>query len=267
MGWLESPMTIVWLVYFLIAELLSLMPSQLSSCILVSEEVNAEDYSGNYACASMHEAIFRFIRYIWERADHDNIIAFGTVMIAIFTYVLYRSTDKLWTAGEKQLLHLENTAELHLRAYIFVEWARLECEQGNNWSIHVSIKNAGQTPAYKVTINTDREIGAPKPDDVTLAFSKNADSHPRSSIGPGASIILRLPCNWDFCVMDPGIQGWQQAAKNGERAYVWGRIDYITFEKPHWVTFQMECAFHSQVNSFGLCANGNDSDEQHKTAP
>jgi hypothetical protein len=264
MGWLQSPMTLVWFAYFSIAELLSLMPSQRSSCILVSEQASAADYAGNYACASMHEAIFRFIRLIWDRADHDNIIALGTVMIAAFTYVLYRSTDKLWAAGERQLLHLENTAELRLRAYIFVEWAKLECEQGTeDWAIHVLVKNAGQTPAYNVAITTDREIGPPKPNDITLGFSDNADSHPKCSIGPGASTTLRLPCNWDFCTMVPGIEGWNEAARNGDRAYVWGRIDYTSFEKPHWLTFQMECAFHTQVNSFGLCANGNDSDEQH----
>jgi hypothetical protein len=98
---LSSPMMLVWLIYFSFAELLSLLPSQASSCILISEEASAEDYSGNYACASMHEAIFRFARYIWDSASHDNIIAFGTILIAVFTYVLYRSTDKLWTAGEK----------------------------------------------------------------------------------------------------------------------------------------------------------------------
>jgi hypothetical protein len=102
MGWLESPMTLVWLVYFSIAELLSLMPSPVSSCVLASEEVSAENYSGDYACASMHEAIFRGIRYIWHHASHDNIIAFGTILIAVFTCVLYRSTDKLWIAADRQ---------------------------------------------------------------------------------------------------------------------------------------------------------------------
>src|SRR5229473_2522287 len=112
MGWLESPMTLVWLVYFSLAELLSLLPSQPSSCILISEEASAENYSGDYACASMHEAIFRFIRYILDHADHDNIIAFGTMMIAVFTYVLYRSTEKLWIANENQLAHARSEAEV-----------------------------------------------------------------------------------------------------------------------------------------------------------
>ena len=100
---LSSLMTPVWLIYFSIAELLSLLPSKASSCILISEEANAENYTGNYACAPMHEAIFRFIRYVWDHSGHDNIIAFGTLLIALFTFVLYRSTEKLWLAGEKQI--------------------------------------------------------------------------------------------------------------------------------------------------------------------
>jgi hypothetical protein len=73
-------MTLVWSAM----ELLSLGPSQVSSCVLMSQEANTESYSGNYACASMHEAIFRFVKYIWSDAGHDNIIAFGTIMIALF---------------------------------------------------------------------------------------------------------------------------------------------------------------------------------------
>jgi hypothetical protein len=99
---LSSPMTLVWLIYFSFAELLSLLPSQESSCILISEEANTENYSGDYACASMHEAGFRFCRFIWENAGHDNVLAFGTIAVSVFTYTLWRSTNKLWEAGERQ---------------------------------------------------------------------------------------------------------------------------------------------------------------------
>jgi hypothetical protein len=101
--WLASRMTLVWIAYFSIAELLSLLPSQVSSCVLISEEAKTENYSGNYACASMHEAIFRVIRYIWHHAGHDHIIAFGTCLIALFTYVLYRSTNNLWKVSKEQI--------------------------------------------------------------------------------------------------------------------------------------------------------------------
>ncbi len=50
----------------------------------------------------MHEAVFRLIRAVWDNASHDNILAAGTIMIAIFTLTLWRSTHKLWKAGERQ---------------------------------------------------------------------------------------------------------------------------------------------------------------------
>lgn len=34
---------------------------------------------------------------------HDAVIAAGTVFIAIFTFTLWRSTNRLWEAGEKQI--------------------------------------------------------------------------------------------------------------------------------------------------------------------
>jgi hypothetical protein len=100
---ISGRMAVVWLIYFSVMEFLSLLPSQASSCVLISEEADTENYAGDYACASMHEAIFRLIRYIWDHANHDNVIAVGTVLIATFTYVLYRSTDKLWEASERQI--------------------------------------------------------------------------------------------------------------------------------------------------------------------
>ena len=121
---LSNPMMFVWMVYILFAELLSLLPSQAPSCILKSEEANAENYSGDYACASMHEAILRATRYLWDNASHDNVIAFGTILIALFTFVLYRSTTKLWLAGEKQIeiaLKAANAADLSARAAIAIE--------------------------------------------------------------------------------------------------------------------------------------------------
>jgi hypothetical protein len=117
---------------------------------LISEEASTEDYSGNYACASMHEAIFRFAQYAWDNASHDNVIAFGTILIAIFTYVLYRSTDKLWEAGERQRLLSEDTAKRQLRPYIIIKGKDItEQDDTHGRFVHLlKVVNAGQTPAY-----------------------------------------------------------------------------------------------------------------------
>jgi hypothetical protein len=167
-------MPLVWLIYFSFAELLSLLPAQASSCILKSEEAQAENYSGDYACASMHEAIFRFAKFIWGEPGHDNVVAFGTVLIAVFTFVLYRSTEKLWLAGERQIdvaMTSARAAELSARAAIDAARAHLyvivkqhnisdliSATAGTKFNDHVAavkltpilsyvFKNYGKTPA------------------------------------------------------------------------------------------------------------------------
>ena len=79
--WLQKPSTIVWGLYLAAAELSSCLPSYSFSCILISDENSAKDYSGNQSCATVHEAVFRFVRFIWVNANHDNINAFAAVAI------------------------------------------------------------------------------------------------------------------------------------------------------------------------------------------
>jgi hypothetical protein len=141
-GWLE---TILALVYFAILEALSWETSQFPPCILVSNEAGGENQSGNQACATMHEAIFRFADFIWDNASHDNILAFGTICIAVFTYVLYRATNKLWDAGERQLAHFEAASKRELRAYVFLGYSPLNFSNRQAGFI-LKMTNVGKMP-------------------------------------------------------------------------------------------------------------------------
>jgi hypothetical protein len=145
---LSSSMTLVWLIYFSFAELSSLLPSQASSCILISEEASTENYSGDYACSSMHEATFRLVRCIWDNASHDNVVAFGTILIAVFTYVLYRSTSKLWEAGEKQFkLARDEFISTHRPKLIVRQFVLAKPVPGEVIKVEFSIVNIGATEA------------------------------------------------------------------------------------------------------------------------
>lgn len=229
---LSSLTTLVWLIYFSFAELLSLLPSQASSCILISEEANTENYSGDYTCASMHEAIFRFVRYIWDHASHDNVIAFGTILIAVFTYVLYCSTSKLWDAGERQLAHLKEVSQQELGAYIGVESCEVFSDDwGSTFAVGVRIKNAGQTPAFNVThcIEADLQILHGEP----LTFPVPDRKPGKLPIAPGFGITLRTP-------IAVGGQSGTSSIDVGQRTiYVWGRVDYEdVFDKPQSLEFR-----------------------------
>ena len=121
--WLQKPSTIVWGLYLAAAELSSCLPSYSFSCILISDENSAKDYSGNQSCATVHEAVFRFVRFIWVNANHDNINAFAAVAIAVFTFTLWRSTLKLWEAGEKQIIVASKAADAAKKSAVVAEQA------------------------------------------------------------------------------------------------------------------------------------------------
>jgi hypothetical protein len=52
---------------------------------------------------TLFEGATQFSRFIWDNTTHDHILAFGTVLIAVFTFTLWRSTKRLWEANERQL--------------------------------------------------------------------------------------------------------------------------------------------------------------------
>jgi len=154
---------------------------------LISQEQASNDQTGYQSCATMHEAIFRLGYFIWDHAGHDNIVAFGTVMIALFTYVLYRSTHKLWDSHERQLGHLERTAKRELRAYIVTEVTDLIWP--NNWqgiaSVRIAIKNTGQTPAHDLrTVSRTALYDYPFPPDFDFTLISGEDPSV-GLLGPG----------------------------------------------------------------------------------
>jgi hypothetical protein len=232
-------MTLVWLIYFSFAELSSLGPSKASSCILISEEANTENYSGDYACAPMHEAIFRFVRYVWDSASHDNIIAFGTILIALFTYILYRSTNKLWDAGERQLRHLEDTAQRQLRAYIIAKVDDVDVEQINGSegeamvSVKIAIKNTGQTPAHDLRIVSKAELlrHPVKMPNFTLISGPDPSV---SVLGAGEPIASECNTLFDGNAMMCA----EESELSKKRIYIWGTVTYRdVFGGDHWTNF------------------------------
>lgn len=148
-SWQSFLTTPLWLAYFAILEITSWgQTSEVSPCIIISQEQATKDQSGYQSCATAHEAVFRLVRFIYANASHDNVVAFGTVVIALFTLTLWWSTSKLWKAGEKH-------SERELRAYVWVKAIGLhDLEVGKLPYVIVEIRNAGKTPAYNATVTS-----------------------------------------------------------------------------------------------------------------
>jgi hypothetical protein len=96
----------------------------------------------------------------WADAHHDAIEALSAIGVFVFTIVLavstaflWRSTKALWKVTDKTLRHAERTTERQLRAYIGVEPGGVIRLQGEDLLIgHYTIRNVGGIPAKDIAM-------------------------------------------------------------------------------------------------------------------
>jgi hypothetical protein len=166
----------------------------------------------------------------WIDDRHDFVSAAAALAVAIFTFTLWRATDKLWAAGERQLEHLSVTAERQLRAYVNVTRVTVK-DFGLRARYFVEIKNYGQTPAYRTALQVAVNlIGFPVvgqlPDVPPAASSK--------VLAPGAS---------DFIVYETEqvltYDQRQEIERGNSAVFVHGSITYVdAFNRNQWTTFR-----------------------------
>jgi hypothetical protein len=144
-----------------------------------------------------------------------------------------------------------------------IENAVLKIEPDQYWAIVLQVKNFGQTPAYGVSIVTDYALTDPIQPNAILPIAASAEKHARTIMGPGKIHVVRLPCSVTRCLLTNGEFGFAKMSEAGNKVYVWGRIDYMTFDEHRWLTFQLVCHM-GQVTSFSFCEAGNDADDQHR---
>lgn len=189
----------------------------------------------------------------WDR----YIELFATVVIAIFTAVLWWTSNGQWKEMERQRKTMEETlettktaadatrdavkladktAERQLRAYIAVVSGGMQVvtltQGGLGIGIHIELKNSGQTPGYDFTTwikkpeILDKDVvpfGAPTPIE-----QRNGTS----IVGPGASVHI----NWTLPITETDLAAIQSGAKN---VFVWGGADYRDiFEQKRYFIFR-----------------------------
>jgi hypothetical protein len=146
-------MALLWLVVLAIAEVMSLFPDPSPCLVEIQSRGGANEGEYKY-CAPFHivaalafEQIASFINK-W----HAAIASAATVIIAWFTWTLWKSTDKLRDAGERQIAIADqmagsaNDANKRVRE---IERANLTSGGGSGEKIfHLDVGNYGKTPAY-----------------------------------------------------------------------------------------------------------------------
>jgi hypothetical protein len=84
--------------------------STLSTCQKGDQQQTEQ--RGEKGCGFAQSLTYAGAEVVFEWVDrrHDFINATATVFIALFTIALWRSTDKLWSAGERQLKFVSDSA-------------------------------------------------------------------------------------------------------------------------------------------------------------
>jgi hypothetical protein len=154
---------IFWLFvgFALILGFISLIPTHYEIC-----KEGAK--TGEEACAPYRLVPFLIIE-VGKILDALGVAvtALATIAIAWFTLSLRRSTDKLWDAGEKQRIHMEETAQTQLRAYVTAKSCRVR-NLATEPEALIELENGGQTPAFGLTFfgtflsDPDKQLKPPR---------------------------------------------------------------------------------------------------------
>ena len=165
----------------------------------------------------------------WERTNCDPV-AYFTLWLTVFTGILAVSTTGLWVITQFIFRGSEKTSKQQLRAYIFPEEFNMRRFTVNQRPhIQISLKNAGQTPAWNVRCRFDAEIlPFPSAEDI---ITDEVQSF--GCIGPGGYQSLAIE-------LGPLIEADAIAISNRTSAiYVAGRVEYEdAFKRPQWLTFR-----------------------------
>ena len=224
-------------------------------------------------------SVINFVLY-WTRLNcvslfitsaHDELLAGFTILLAIVTLALWGSTAQLAedakATGARTITTMEDTAKRQLRAYVFPIHSGLSnLVVGGVPAFHVTIKNSGQTPAYRVKhraagwITTYPIEGAfpeiPPPGEQMVSTN---------NLGPGGDQVKNGNCS-DV----PLTAGTMSDLEKGKSAiYVYGEINFRdAFGKDRWVNYR-----HMTGGSVGFrrdgfivhCEDGNETSEDEET--
>jgi hypothetical protein len=81
---------------------------------------------------------YYWVQGLLHRLFDDNegfFVTFFTFFLDLATIALWRSTDKLWAAGEIQREQLRKASERQLRAYVYLDNAWFQETSPGHWEI------------------------------------------------------------------------------------------------------------------------------------
>jgi hypothetical protein len=177
-----------------------------------------------------HEALrLGFNRIIiFIRDFKEEIVAAGTLFIAVFTIVLAFATGFLYVATRDLVRGADKTAREQLRAYIQASPGNVfNLKSGARLEARILVNNSGQTPGNEVTRWAGMKISKPLASDELVKLGRGEREEGSLVAMPQAPhVMIRGLDAPDATLSDQIIRGDQ-------RIYVFGRIEYKDiFEQP-----------------------------------
>lgn len=194
-------------------------------------------------------------------ANDGGITALATIIIAAFTFTLWRATTEQGELTRIAISDAKEASNRELRAYISVVIGTAvfqERPNGIKFAGHPTIRNNGRTPAYNVRHFGKAEI---IPDAIVdnFRFERPAgNSLSQACIGPSENRILT--CIVPNMVNDSDVEsikrGFDQAL------WIWGTVIYDdAFGKPRYINYSQRLIWFPDGQIFGRYGdNFSDSD-------
>lgn len=227
--------------------------------------------TGRENCATYNMALFFWLQIGKFFDDHGGAVsAISTIVIAVFTWRLWYSTDKLWReAQENRSLtalsvnaagvsanaasRLAKATERQLRAYIGVHTGVVILQDEMKAQPFVVLPdciNDGQTPAYEMSYNARVDIlPYPLPDDFGFPMKpEQAAVTSTAVVGPHKPYQLGAKLD-RFCDADELNRiGYGKS----ERLYIYGTVRYKdAFGEQRWTNFSQSYQWRSDGTPLG----------------
>jgi hypothetical protein len=176
-----------------------------------------------------------------------GVLALVTASLAYFTLRLWRSTSQLVSGAEI-------TAKRELRAYVApILMSVRSGMMGLQPVVVITIKNFGQTPAYRLSV------------DAFVAFAQTFADVPaleeqhvvRGHLAPGAAHEAKVVGPF---IIDEQLWAQLTADPPTRTLFVHGIIRYVdAFKQAHWTSFRQQAA--RGLVDLTSCGEGNDTDD------
>jgi len=161
----------------------------------------------------------------WLTTISTVLLAIGTIILAVFTYLLWRSNRKL-------IIDTKDTSKRELRAYLDPADGRLYKLSDNVLRAEISIKNSGKTPARKVRYSFTGDLRTPN--DSNQNFIIPDLSARNQTIAPNSYWMV----GHEFLNMTQ--EDMEDVYADRKLVYIWGQAEYFDiFGEQQTFTFRL----------------------------